>query len=42
MAPEAIVAAGADVAEAQLETVIRRRLGLPAAEPQKKPVLEAL
>jgi len=35
MVAEEIVVEGADVAEAQLEAVICRRLGLPLPEPEK-------
>ena len=36
MVGEEIVVEGGDVAEEQLEAVIRRHLGLPEPEPQKK------
>ena len=39
MVGEEIVVEGADVAEAKLEAVICRHLGLPAPEPQKKGLL---
>ena len=39
MVGEEIVVEGADVAEAKLEAVICRHLGLPAPDPQKKGLL---
>ena len=42
MVGEEIVVEGADIAEDQLEAVIRRHLGLPAPEPQKKGFLGRL
>ena len=42
MVAEEIVVEGADVAEAQLEAVICRRLGLPPPKPGKKGVLQRL
>jgi hypothetical protein len=42
MVGEEIVVEGSDVAEAQLETVICRHLGLPAPAPRKKGFLGRL
>ena len=42
MVGEEIVVEGADVAEAQLEAVIRRHLGLPMPEPGKSGFLKRL
>lgn len=39
MVGEEIVVEGGDVAEDKLEAVIRRHLGLPEAEPQRKGLL---
>jgi hypothetical protein len=42
MVGEEIVVEGADVAEDRLEAVIRRHLGLPEPEPQKKGFLSRI
>jgi hypothetical protein len=42
MVGEEIVVEGADVAEAKLEAVICRRLGLPMPEPEKRGFLKRL
>jgi hypothetical protein len=42
MVGDDIVAEGADVAEANLEAVIRQHLGLPPPEPEKKGVWKRL
>jgi len=42
MVGDAIVVEGADVAEAQLEAVVRRHLGLPPQQPEPKGFLKRL
>jgi hypothetical protein len=42
MVDDEIVVEGSDVAEDKLENVIRKHLGLPALEPEKKGVLGRL